>query len=77
MRIRNDYDGRGVEELTLYMEPTSQGLTYYLQRPDTSILGLDSLRIDFRDSRELDEFITVLTEFRKEIYAYLGEWNKK
>lgn len=79
--------GVGVGRLKFYLHSTRQGLTYNLLLPErmmeTSHEGiktklmdheLDTIRIEFRDSKELDELITVLTRFRDQAKAGLGRW---
>ena len=86
MIVKNVHNGRGVGYLKLYNHSTAQGLSYQLLVPERMVdttngsveklnnweLGL--LEIRFRDSREIDEFITVLEQFKRQIQAGLGKW---
>lgn len=79
--------GAAVGGLKFYLLSTGQALSYKLLLPErmmesthegikTKLMDheLDTIRIDFRDSMELEEFITVLTRFRDQIQSGLGRW---
>ena len=79
--------GAAVGRLKFYLHSTGQALSYNLLLPERMMecthegiktklmdLELDTIRIDFRDSMELDELINVLTTFRDQAKAGLGRW---
>lgn len=87
MRINTERTTAGVGRLKMYLRSTGQGLTYTLLLPERMMETpqpgiktklndheLNKVYIEFQDSRELNELITVLTSFRDQVEAGLGRW---